>query len=172
MKGLTQGELLEWMAQHLPSGMLFDPGSSLPKLASSGYSAAGYQFPKDSGRKVYLARVLFDFLKLERSTLVYVRNVDVFPSSGYPPLLSRFRQALGEKRELRESPGHLFSSEEGIDATSLLVLSLEFFWDCFVLGESGKVALQISHDECFDLIASDKSLIDAFRKKIDHDFPP
>src|SRR5208282_2944774 len=103
--------------------------------------------PKGSGQKAALTKWLYSFIKTEEQVLVFLRNWEVFPSAGHIPLLLRLRQAHGQAQSLAEYPGHLLTNHEADDGISLLLLSAEFFWDCFVLGKSAQTALFISHDE-------------------------
>src|ERR1035437_8906535 len=63
-------------------------------------------YPPDSGKKVYLARLLYSLVAPDPETLLLVDDWAVWPSSQHMPLFTRFRQALGENRPLIEAPGH------------------------------------------------------------------
>ena len=165
MRCLSEQEIRQWMAQRLPPGTPLD-ATGVPDLHAIGYEAASCSFPGDSGQKVCLARLAAVFFASETNVLVCVRNWMVFPSSGHPPLLLRLRQALGEHRPLEDCPGHLFSAQEADDALSVIILALEFFWDCSVLGESGRVALFVSHDEYVEFFSTDRSLTARFKNAV------
>ena len=165
MIGLTKGQVAEWMLQHVPEGTPIKAKPGLPQ-PGNGYEVFSFPLPGDSGKKTWLARTAYDSFIAERRVLVYLQNWQVFPSGGHIPLLLRLREALGESRPIEQCPGCLFSSDEGEDVISMMVLSLQFFWDCLVVAESGKTALFISHDECLDLISADASILLRFKKAI------
>ena len=137
--------------------------TDLPHLQALGYQAASSPFPADSGRKTAWAKEIYELFRTEDDILIYLNRFQPFPSSGHLPLLRRLRQALGEVRSLEEYPGHLFSKSEADDIVSLMVLSLQFFWDCLVVPDSGKVVLSISHDEHCDCLASDQAALSQFQ---------
>jgi hypothetical protein len=103
--------------------------------------------PADSGRKVAFARFLQSLLDPAPELLYWLGDWAVWPSSQHMPLFNRFRQALGERRPLIEAPGQLLTPDELDDATSILIVSLQFVWDCHVLTASGRDAIFVSHDE-------------------------
>ena len=48
---------------------------------------------------------------------------------------------------LEETPGHIFDSTETDDPASLVILSLEFYWDCLIVAAERPVICLLSHDE-------------------------
>ncbi len=66
---------------------------------------------------------------------------------------------MGETRPLEEIPGHLFSSSEREDATSLLILGIEFYWDVLIVEPTGKRAFFFSHDEYLRALAKDGDIL-------------
>jgi hypothetical protein len=163
MNGLDNNEILQWILRHLPADTKFD-FNRLRITDAPGYRTLRCDFPSDSGRKAYLARGIRHVVKAEPRLLLCVRNWDVFPSSGHLPLFVRLRESLGERRPVEEAPGHLFDAAEADDIISVLVLALEFFWDCFAMGESGTVAVKISHDEYVDVLSSVPSTVAGFEE--------
>lgn len=60
--------------------------------------------PRDSGRKVWLARFLYGLAEPSPEVLIWIGDWAVWPSGQHMPLFSRFRQAFGENRPLLEAP--------------------------------------------------------------------
>ncbi len=83
------------------------------------------------------------------------------------PLFTRFRQALGERRPLIEAPGHLVTPAEADDGLSILIVSLQFVWDCHILTASGRDAIFVSHDEFGWFASRDKSVTESVHQKIE-----
>jgi hypothetical protein len=82
------------------------------------------------------------------------------------PFFTRFRQAFGEDRPLIEAPGHLVTPEEVEDALSILVVSVQFCWDCHVLSAAGRDAVFVSHDEYGWFASRDASIAEAVSKRL------
>jgi hypothetical protein len=153
---------MDWMKRRLPEATVFQDVTGLPQLAASGYLVSSVPFPLDPGAKTALAREAYGLFEKETSVLVSVLNVHIFPSSGHIPLLLSLRRSLGETRSVDEAPGHLFKKAEAADAVSVIVLALQFFWDCLVIGASGETVLYVSHDETCDLLSTSQTTIDRF----------
>jgi hypothetical protein len=83
------------------------------------------------------------------------------------PLFARLRQALGESRPLIEAPGHLLTPDEADDAVSILVVSLQFVWNCHILTSSGRDAVFVSHDDIGWFASRDESVAVSVRKKLE-----
>ena len=128
----------------------------LKKPPFSNFESAKFPLPKDSGRKVALTRLLLGQFSNEGEVLIWLKNLDVWPSSGHEPLLVRLRESLGCKQTIEESPGHLFSAAELDDALSFLILSAEFFWDCLVVDPDLQVTIFFSHDEFYLVACKEK----------------
>lgn len=121
-----------------------------PNISADAFHIVDIPYDGDSGRKVSMSRFLFSLVPPDPETLILVDDWAVWPSSQHMPLFTRFRQALGESRPLKESPAHLVSVADGDDATSIIATSLLFVWDCYGISSSGRDAFYISHDEfCF-----------------------
>jgi hypothetical protein len=163
MKYMSFEQSVSWLTQRVPSGATI---KGRPRLKAFGFDTFTCALPHDSGKKVALTKYLYGFLKTEEQVLVFVRNWQVFPSSAHVPLMLRLRQALGEAQSLAECPGHLLSKDESDDGISLMLLCAEFFWDCFVLGASGKTALFISHDEYFEFYTQDPATLVEFKRLV------
>jgi hypothetical protein len=166
MQCLSREQMIEWMVRHLPAGSPIQTLSGLPLLAEVGYSGVSNRFPTDSGRKAMLAKIFLKSFGAEETVLVYLRGWQIFPSGGHMPLLLRLRQSLGESRSLTDYPAHLFSKTEVDDAISVVILALEFFWDCFLMGETGELTVFISHDEYYEILAASPSAMDHLTKML------
>jgi hypothetical protein len=157
MKSLTTPECIELLKQY--GAEIFDDerfSQILKKAPFSNFECARFSMPKDSGRKVALARILFKQINQKSDVLIWLKNWEVWASSGHKPLVIRVREALGCKQTLEEAPGHLFPAAECDDAISFLILSAEFFWDCLVVAADLGVALFLSHDEFYLVVCREK----------------
>lgn len=154
-----------WVIRHLSTSVRFDDEWGLPDLDQLGFARDRFQHPADSGTKVALARDLWQSVSAgSAETLIYMQNCHIWPSSGHIPLLLRLRMSYGEGRDVDTAPGHAIDVTGDPDSgISLLVLAIEFFWDCLVLPDSGKRALYLSHDEFFDFYAMDPGDIDKLK---------
>jgi hypothetical protein len=85
------------------------------------------------------------------------------------PLFRRLRQALGEHRPLIETSGHVALPHEADDAVSILVMSLQFIWDCYMLSASGRDAIFISHDEHGWFASRSQPIVQAVRRRLELD---
>lgn len=110
--------------------------------------------------------MIYHRLKDDSCALVWLKNWGVWQSSGHVHLLLRLRQALGENRSLDETPGHLFSANESDDAVSVLILSLEFYWDCLLVGSALNFACGVSHDEYYSIMGKDDSIMLEIENKL------
>ena len=148
MRFLTRIEWETWCTErNVP---LREAGWVRPDINSDLFHTVEVPYHADSGRKVAMARFLFSLVEPQPETLFLIDDWAVWPSSQHAPLFMRFRQALGERRELIEAPGHLVSASDSDDAISIVATSLLFVWDCYGISSSGRDAFYISHDEfCF-----------------------
>jgi hypothetical protein len=137
-----------------------------PDIQSPPFHLVEFTPPVDSGRKVAFARFLQSLLDPAPELLYWLGDWSVWPSSQHMPLFSRFRQALGEHRPLIETPGHLLTPDEADDATSILIVSLQFVWDCHVFTSSGRDVVFVSHDEYGWFASRDESIAKSVGQKI------
>jgi hypothetical protein len=148
MRFLTRKEWEGWCSERgVP---LREAGWVRPAINSDLFYTVEVPYPADSGRKVAMARFLLSLVQPQPETLLLIDDWAVWPSNQHAPLFMRFRQALGERRELIEAPGHLISASDSDNAISIIATSLLFVWDCYGISTSGRDAFYISHDEfCF-----------------------
>jgi hypothetical protein len=130
-----------------------------------GYHVVELPYPADSGAKVAMARRLMTLVQSKAETMILVDEWDVWPSSGHLPLMSRFREALGEYRPLIEAPGHLVPRSHVEDGISIVAMALLFVWDCYGISANGSHAFFISHDEYCYLASRDKGQAEQVRSE-------
>jgi len=148
MRFLTPAECVSWCKERgYPAGPRVGYTVPIADKKPAGFHFAEFPIPPDSGKKAALGKFLFSLLKPTPEILLWLGAWAVWPSSQHMPLFARFREAFGERRPLIEIPGHLAKSSELDDAISILVIALEFVWDCHVIPASGREAVFISHDE-------------------------
>jgi hypothetical protein len=169
MRCLTYTECAEWCSRrNFPTrhieGYVVDPD---PDIQSPPFHFVEFTPPTDSGRKVAFGRFLYSLVDPAPELLFWLGDWAVWPSSQHMPLFSRFRQALGEGRPLIDAPGHLLTPDEADDAVSILVVSLQFVWNCHILTSSGRDVLFISHDEFGWFASRDESVAESVRQQIE-----
>lgn len=169
MRCLTYSECAEWCGhRHFPTrhkeGYLVGP---YPDLDSPPFHFVDFALPTDSGRKVAFGRFLYSLIDPAPELLSWLGDWDVWPSSQHMPLFTRFRQAHGESRPVIDAPGHLLAPDEADDAVSVLVVSLQFVWNCHMLTSSGRDAVFVSHDEFGWFASRDEAVAESVRRKIE-----
>jgi hypothetical protein len=138
-----------------------------PDIQSPPFHFVEFKPPTDSGRKVAFSRFLYSQIDPAPELLFWLGDWAVWPSSQHMPLFTRFRQALGESRPLIDAPGHLLTPEEADDAVSILLVSLQFVWNCHILTSSGRDAVFVSHDEFGWFASRAASVAESVRQKIE-----
>ena len=66
---------------------------------------------------------------------------------------------MGSVRSLEEAPCHLFDVTEVDDAVSLLIVSLAFYLDCFIIDARQRLMCFLSHDEYLVLMSADENFL-------------
>jgi hypothetical protein len=145
MRILSRVECETWCRDHSIS--LHDKGWLRPDFSSPDFRRVKIPYEGDSGRKVWLARLLYSFIPPAPETLLWIQDFEVWPSSQHLPLFTRFREAFGEQRSLCDAPGHLVTASDSDDSVSIIATSLLFLWDCYGITASGDSAFHVSHDE-------------------------
>lgn len=164
MKFLTRDACGVWCGQHGYRLRDYGLGVLYPDLLDRRYGTVSYLLPSDSGRKVALAKQILDRLEAPPEMLLWLREWEVFPSCGHVPVIVRFREACGTTAPLDETPGHVAAWEERDDALSILVMSLEFCWDCFVLSSEGDTIIFVSHDEFIQVLTRSSKREEVFKE--------
>lgn len=104
--------------------------------------------PKDAGKRTWLCRTIWgDFFGSD--VLVWHTQWGIWPSGEHAPMYSRLRMSLGCKSSLSEIPAQIVEATDFEDGLSLLLCSVLFLWDTWVLSSSGKRSVFFSHDEFF-----------------------
>ena len=145
MRFLTQPEWQTWCTER--QFPLKEAGWIRPNIDPDCFHIIDVPYRTDSGAKGYMARFLLSMVAPDPETLLLIDDWAVWPSSQHMPLFTRFREALGERRNLIEAPGHLVTSADSDDAISIVATALLFVWDCYGISSSGRDAFYISHDE-------------------------
>jgi hypothetical protein len=169
MRCITYSECAGWSARrdfptrHIEGYIV----GSHPDITSPPFHFVGFTLPVDSGKKVAFGRFLYSLVDPAPELLFWLGDWAVWPNSQHMPLFMRFRQAIGESRRLIDAPGHLLTPEESDDAVSILVVSLQFVWNCHILTSSGRDAVFVSHDEFGWFASRDESVAESVRQKIE-----
>ena len=166
MKFLSMDGCLAWSEQHGYKIPEYPSGFSHLNFTALNLEGTEFQLPEDSGSKVALAKMVTETLVTAPEVLLWVSDWQIWPSSGHLPLFDRFRQVHGERRTLSDSPGHLAGCTEVDDIISILVVSMEFFWNCLAITSTGDAAFFTSHDEFFKFFA-EPPILREFRKKLE-----
>lgn len=141
MQFLSPGEAATWASNQ---GYPFKQAS----LERDGFVRHEFKIPSDAGRRVALARLLWESTAQGRpEALLWVTEWSVWPSGEHMPLAAVLRHAFGEEHSLAESPGHLFRLGEDDHGITFLSVALLFLWDAYLLAAGGEVAVFVSHDE-------------------------
>jgi hypothetical protein len=164
MRFLPPVDWRAWCSDHQVP--LREAGWVRPDFAVETIQTIPIPYPKNSGAKVALARFLFSLVSPRPETMLLIDDWSVWPSSEHLPLLTRFRQALGEARPLIECPGHLVTEADGDDAVSIISMSLLFIWDCYGISSSGRDAFYLSHDEYCNFMSRDAETISRVRERL------
>ena len=167
MRCLTYSECAKWCSRREFPTRHFEGLGLYPDIESPPFHFVDFRIPVDSGQKVALGRFLYSLVDAAPELLFWLGDWAVWPSSQHMPLFTRFRQAHGEARPLIDAPGHLLKPDEADDAVSILVVSLEFVWNCHILTTSGRDAVFVSHDEFGWFASRDESVTDSVRQEIE-----
>jgi hypothetical protein len=130
-------------------------------VASDVATPLRFQIPEDAGKRVALARLLWEAAGEGASeVLIWVTESGVWPSGEHRPLVEAARRGFGAHRPLNETPGHLVRLGEDDFGLSIVCLAILFLWDCWVLPSDGRPAVYLSHDEfgVVDLRGGDRGL--------------
>jgi hypothetical protein len=143
MQFLTREASADWCATN-GFGVDFDRGGPTQPHGS----AEKFEIPPDAGRRVALARLLWESVAGSApQALLWVTEFGVWPSSEHRPLAESARAAWGAPGPLAAYPGQLVGLNEHEDGLSGLVLAILFLWDCWLLHSGGSRAAFLSHDE-------------------------
>ena len=145
MDFLTDQECAVWAAEH---GIPLAVRPQWSALESAGYHSVRFEIPSDAGRRIALARLLWEAATpYPGEALLWITEWGVWASGEHMPLARQLRERFGEDRLLKEAPGHVFAAGEDDVALSFLVIALLFLWDAWLITARGEVAIFMSHDE-------------------------
>ncbi|UPK07611.1 hypothetical protein [Bradyrhizobium sp. 170] len=65
----------------------------------------------------------------------------------------RWRQTRGEKRSLRDAPGHFFDNGERDTLASVIEWAIHMGWDTLIAAKPNKAAIHLSHDDRITIYA-------------------
>jgi hypothetical protein len=136
-----------------------------PDLESGDFHVARFDSPRNAERLVGFAQCLYAFVDPSPEVLIWFGDWAVWPSSQHMPLFTRFRQSLGEVRPLIEAPGQLLAPEEAEDAISMITMALLFSWDVYLLSDSGRDAVFVSHDDWGWFASLEAARVEEVRKE-------
>jgi len=148
MTALTNEEVLQWCTER---HLLFDRWQFLH--FGPGSTVLEVPFPNVAHKAPPFASLLCELLKEFspfQSLLLWVKETGIF-SDRWDEIglrqLELERIALGERRSLSDSPGHLFHPKEELDVIGMSVLPMLYGWDAYLIPDSARLFAYISHDE-------------------------
>jgi len=116
-------------------------------------------------RAFFLAREVVGLLGDFQSSLMWVTDFGIWPSSENQHLYYRLRRAFGDAGTLKTAPGHLFAKGEQDDFIAFVHLALEFGWGLNVLSNPTYRWVHASHDGWLRIIYTpvDRDLLEKVR---------
>ena len=114
-------------------------------------------FPHEPYKLFSLAHWVAATLTYRRSTLLWITEWGIWPSSENWHLYYKIRHTYGDVRLLPEAPGHLCLEHETEDLASFLQVAMLNGWGGYVLTEADYVNAFFSHDEYIDFFARDEA---------------
>lgn len=158
MQFLEDNEIWEWCRER---GIALDKPSRYKRSLPKPYGTTTekqhivYAEGKRSGREASVAATVSDALGDWEECLLWITQVDAWPSSEDWPHYYSLRGQHGERRSLDTAPGHLFVPTERTLLTAFLTAVLENGWDAFVLpaahGRANFLRAFLSHDEWVEI---------------------
>lgn len=158
MTTLTHEEVLPWVTERRLvldrwKFVHFGPGKVLE-----------LPFPNSAYKAPPLANLIYGLLEEFspfQSLLFWVKETGIFSDRWDEVGLRQLelaRIALGEKKNLFESPGHLFRPDEELDVIGMSVLPMLYGWDAYLIPDSARLFAYISHDEYVHVGFEDPSI--------------
>ena len=143
MQFLTPDQCADWLSHR---GV--DADNTGPQFFDASASTLKFAIPTDAGRRVALARVLWEYIAQDSpETLVWLTFCHAWPSGQHLPMATALRKSFGEHRSIGDAPGCVVSSGESNDALSVLITAILFLWDSWAINTDGSRRLFLSHDE-------------------------
>jgi len=129
-----------------------------PRYANGGRFNFTLKLPGEPYRAVALARSCF-LVHDEDSfhgAMVWFRDWGIWDNvdeETFEQTLRRLRADLGERRSLRDVPGHIFSSDEYVDARVMWTQPVLIGWDAILVPEKRDYFVFNSHDEVISFVS-------------------
>jgi hypothetical protein len=150
MKIIDNEKIKEWLSEK----KLLDSQGSLSILDFS--KLASYRIPIDSGKKTVLSRVITSFFDFKDASLLWINEYGIWPSNEDWTLFNGFRKSIGEKSQLFEKPGHIFTEIDIDTINSLVAMILYFNWGAMIVSAKKDILIKISHDEILEVFTHSK----------------
>jgi len=121
---------------------------------------AAYLLSKDSGAKTFLARLLVNEVFAEKSIVMVLEEIDVWPSSSNEFLFAKYREAVTSIPNLSDKaildyPFHFSEDSEAASMEGLIALCLYMIWEITLFDKAGETVVKISHDEWMEFGSTD-----------------
>jgi hypothetical protein len=160
MKAISREDFAEWFKVR---GLEFlDSGRPVYRgLAQHGFLI---KLPDSPSRILALARCCFpgaDYDVSFQGATVWFRDWGIWNEGDEKMgmrVVTRMRAGLGENRELIETPGHIFSEEEFVDARAFWTWPMFLGWDALVFPRKSDYFVFTSHDEFVCVIAKEREV--------------
>jgi hypothetical protein len=143
MQFYSQHECEEWLSQR--ERLRPDENKSL--------QSERFEFPAEAYRFFPVASAVARSITYRRPTLLWVTEWGIWPSSENWHLYYRLRESHGDRRLLKDAPGHLFLDYEVDDLSSYLQLAMLNGWGGYILTHANYVNAFFSHDEYIDFFS-------------------
>ena len=143
MRVLTPEECRAWLLSECGIEVHNPYGYARPEDGKSILSC-----PRESGRKIALARELVCWMGPFSSALLWITDWP-FAGTDEMAIVAALRGSHGHRTPLIEAPGHVFESSEHEEFAGWIALTLWFEWDAHVFQSpfSGTVLHTSHHDE-------------------------
>jgi len=169
MRFLGSRQAAEWATAQ---GVEVD-ARGLPAQIPPGFENVQFLLPQTPGQVAWLCRFISECLSPREMCLLWITETDVSPSSENWHLYYRVRQSYQDHQLLYEAPGHLFLDYEEPDFITFLQIGLLAGWDMHLIprlayGVADTARAFVSHDEWIVLLHRDKSVVQEWRKTLDH----
>lgn len=143
MQFLTADQCADWLSHR---GV--DADNTGPQFSDTSASKLEFAIPTDAGRRVALARVLWECIAQDSpETLLWTTYWQAWPSGQHLPMATALRKSFGEFRSMGDAPGCVARCCESDEALSVLITAILFLWDSWAINADGSRRLFLSHDE-------------------------
>lgn len=144
MRFYTHQQCEEWLARRTRARP--DQDSSL--------SRERFEYPREDYRFFPIASAIARSITYRQTTLLWVTEWGIWPSSENWQLYYKLRQTYGDLQLLQDARGHLFLEYESEDLGTFLQLAMLSGWGGYILTDANYVNVFFSHDEYIDFFTS------------------